>query len=129
MNRSMIPLLAVSLLAVATMGTGCAASFPTPTQSLADAQSAERSASELGAASQPKAQLHLRLADEQIAQANAAMKNGDNERANGLLLRARSDAELAIALTRDQSAKTGAQQAAVQSNTQQTTNANQGAAQ
>ena len=57
------------------------------------------------------------------------MKSGDNERANGLLLRARSDAELAIALTRDQSAKTGAQQAAVQSNTQQTTNANQGAAQ
>ncbi len=130
MNRSMIPILTASLVAAATMATaGCAASFPTPTQSLADAQSAERSASELGAASQPKAQLHLRLADEQIAQANAAMKNGDNERANGLLLRARSDAELAIALTRDQSAKTGAQQAAVQSNTQQTTNANQGAAQ
>jgi hypothetical protein len=130
MNRSMIPLLAASLVAAAAMATaGCAASFPTPTQSLADAQSAERSASELGASSQPKAQLHLQLAHEQIAQANAAMKNGDNERANGLLLRARSDAELAIALTRDQSAKTGAQQAAVQSNAQQNTNVNQGAAQ
>ena len=71
----------------------------------------------------------MQLAHEQIAQANAAIKNGDNERANGLLLRARSDAELAIALTRDQSAKTGAQQATVQSNAQQNTNVNQGATQ
>jgi hypothetical protein len=124
MNRSMIPIVAASLVAM-----GCAASFPTPTQSLADAESAERSAAELGAAAQPTAQLHLQLAHEQISQANAAIKNGDNERANGLLLRARSDAELAIALTRDLNAKTGAQQAAVQSNTQQTTNANQGATQ
>ena len=124
MHGSMTPVLA-ACLAIA----GCASSFPTPTQSLADAQSAERSAAELGAASQPKAQLHLQLAHEQIAQANAAIKNGDNERAGGLLLRARSDAELAIALTRDQSAKTGAQQAVVQSGAQQTTNANQGATQ
>ena len=57
------------------------------------------------------------------------MKNGDNEHANGLLLRARSDAELAIALTRDQTARAGAQQAVVQSGAQQTTNANQGATQ
>ena len=119
----------ISVLAACLATAGCASSFPTPTQSLADAQSAERSAAEQGAASQPKAQLHLQLAHEQIAQASAAIKNGDNERANGLLLRARSDAELAIALTRDQSAKTGAQQAVVQSGAQQTTNANQGASQ
>lgn len=124
MHKTMIPVVAACLVAV-----GCASSFPTPTQSLADAESAERSASELGAASQPKAQLHLQLAHDQIAQANAAIKNGDNERASGLLLRARSDAELAIALTRDQTAKTGAQQAVVQSGAQQTTNANQGATQ
>ena len=43
------------LLAACLVTAGCASSFPTPTQSLADAQSAERSASELGAASQPKA--------------------------------------------------------------------------
>ena len=103
--------------------------YPVPTQPLADAQSAERSATELGAASQPKAQLHLQLAHEQIAKANGAMKDGDNERANGLLLRARSDAELAIALMRYQSAETDATKATVQSNAQQTVNANQGAAQ
>jgi hypothetical protein len=124
MHKPVIPFVAACLFTV-----GCASSFPTPTQSLADAESAERSAAELGAASQPKAQLHLQLAQDQIAQANVAIKNGDNERANGLLLRARSDAELAIALTRDQTAKAGAQQAAVQSGAQQTTNANQGATQ
>ena len=124
MQRSMTTVLTASIVLL-----GCGASFPVPAQSLADAQSAERSAMELGAANQPKAQLHLQLAHEQIAQANAAIKNGDNERANGLLLRARSDAELAIALTRDQSAKTGAQQATVQSNAQQNTNVNQGATQ
>jgi hypothetical protein len=124
MHRSMIPLLAASLVTI-----GCAASLPPPTQSLADAQSAERSAAELGAATQPKAQLHLQLAREQIAQATTAMKDGDNGRADALLLRARSDAELAIALTRDQGAKTDAQKAVDQSNTQKATNANQGAAQ
>jgi hypothetical protein len=124
MHRAMIPLLAVSFVTI-----GCGTSFPPPTQSLADAESAERSATELGAAGQPNAQLHLQLAEEQIAQAKTAIKNGDNDRANGLLLRARSDAELAIALTRGQSAQANAQKAVVQSNAQQTTNANQGAAQ
>ena len=123
MQRSMIPILAASLVTF-----GCA-SYPIPTQSLADAQSAERSATELGAASQPKAQLHLQLAHEQIAQASAAMKDGDNARADALLLRAKSDAELAIALTRDQGAKTEAQKAVDQSNSQRSINANQGASQ
>jgi hypothetical protein len=107
---------------------GCGASYPVPAQSLADAQSAERSAAELGAASQPKAQLHLQLAHEQIGQASVAIKAGDNERADSLLRRARSDAELAIALTRDQTARTEATKATVQSNEQQNVNANQGAA-
>lgn len=114
---------------MAVMGVGCAASFPVPTRSLADAQSAERSASELGAASRPTAQLHLQLAHDQIAQASNAMKGGDNERADGLLLRARSDAELAIALMRYQSAETDAPKATVHSNAQQTINVNRGAAQ
>ncbi len=114
-------------LAASWLALGCAASFPVPTQDQAQAQAAERSAVELGAASQPNAQLHLQLAREQMSQASVAIKDGDNARADALLLRARSDAELAIALTRDQSAKTGAQNATDQSNAQRTTNANQGA--
>jgi Domain of unknown function (DUF4398) len=111
------------------LALACGGSFPPPTQDLAAAQAAERSAIELGAAGQPQAQLHLALAQEQMTKARTAMKDGDNERADGLLLRARSDAELAIALTRDQSAKTEAQKATVQSNTQKTINVNQGATQ
>jgi hypothetical protein len=121
MHRSFICL----TLAVSGLALGCGGSFPVPTQDLAAAQSAERSAAELGAAGQPSAQLHLQLAREQIAMANTAMKNGDNAHADSLLVRAKADAELAIALTRDQSAKTEALKATDQSNTQRTTNANQ----
>ena len=121
MHRTLIPILTTSWLVL-----GCGGSYPIPTQQLADTESAERSAAELGAANQPKAQLHLQLAHEQWAQAKAALQKGDNERANALLLRARSDAELALALTREQAAKTGAQGATEQSNTQRDTNARQG---
>ena len=118
----------ISLALVASsLVLGCGASYLVPTQHLADAQSAERSAVELGAANQPKAELHLQLAREQISQAGAAMRAGDNERADSLLLRARSDAELAIALARDANAKTGAENATEQSDAQKSTNANQGA--
>jgi hypothetical protein len=124
MHRSMIPILTASFIAL-----GCGGTYPVPTQGLADAQSAERSATELGAANQPKAQLHLQLAQEQIDKATAAMKEGDNARADALLMRARSDAELAIALTRDQGAKTEALKAVDQSNSQRSINASQGASQ
>ena len=49
---------AVSLIA-------CGGSFPEPTQRMADAESAHRSALEVGAGSQPAAQLHVKLAEEQ----------------------------------------------------------------
>ena len=114
-------------LTASALACGCGASSPAVSQHLADAQSAERSATDLGAASQPRAQLHLQLAHEQIVAADAAVRDGDNDKADRLLARATSDAELAIALTREEVAKADAQKAVVQSNTQQTTNANQGA--
>jgi hypothetical protein len=113
-------------MTAATIALGCGGSFPAPTQHLADAQSAERSATDLGAANQPQAQLHLQLAREQVEAAKSAIRDGNNEEADRLLARATSDAELAIALTREQGAKTEAQKAATQSNAQRTTNANQG---
>jgi hypothetical protein len=122
MKRSVLLLVTASTLAL-----GCAATYAAPAQHLADAQSAERSARELGAATHPAAQLHLALAHEQIATANAAIRDGDNEKADLMLSRATSDAELAIALTREDMAKAGAQGASTQSTNQQITNANQGA--
>ena len=116
----------ISILVASCFVAGCGGTFPVPTQQLADTESAERSAAELGAAGQPDAQLHMQLAHEQLLQAKANIEGGDNERASALLYRARADAELAIALTREQAAKTGAQGAVDQSNTQQDTNARQG---
>jgi hypothetical protein len=105
----------IAALAVATMGVGCAGSFPPPTQRMADAESAERSAREVGADAQPAARLQVKLADEQIAQAKILVTRGENQRADFVLMRARADAELALALAREQSALVEAQKAAEQS--------------
>ena len=101
----------VTALVVGTLAVGCGASFPAPTQRLADAESAHRSAAELGAASKTEAQLNLKLAEEQIGKARAAMKEGDNKRADALLIRAKADAELSVALVREHDAKVDSQKA------------------
>lgn len=105
----------------------CGASLPPPTQRLADAQSAERSAREVGANSAPAAQLSLKLAQDQIDLAQKAMASGENERADSLLIRAKMDAELALAQAREKTARLDHQEAVVDSADQKTTNAGQGA--
>ncbi len=105
----------------------CGASFPPPTQRMADAQSAERSAREVGANSEPGAQLSLKLAQDQIALAHKAITDGDNQRADSLLIRARADAELALAQAREKNAKTDGQKAVDDSAAQKATNIGQGA--
>ena len=105
----------------------CGASFPPPTQRLADAQSVERSAREVGANTAPAAQLSLKLAQDQIAQAQRAMGEGENQRADALLIRAKADGELALAQTREKTA-TGDHQEAIQDSAEQkATNVGQGA--
>jgi hypothetical protein len=109
------------------LALGCAGSYPPPTQQMADVESASRSANELGAQNSPKAQLHLKLADEQLKMAKTAMEKDDNERAESLLMRAKADAELAVALTREENAKSEASKAIDQSNAQRSAIAEQGA--
>jgi hypothetical protein len=94
---------------------------------MADVQSATRSATELGATAEPRAQLHLKLAEEQMGQAKAAMKNDDNEIADRLLMRAKGDAELAVALMHEHQAKQTAARATHKSDSQRTVNEIQGA--
>ena len=117
----------LSLIVVATVSSACGASLPPPTQRLAEAQSAERSARELGANSEPTAQLSLKLADEQIALAQKAMSNGDNNRADSLLIRARADAELAVVLAHEKGANAAVQVAVDKADAQRNTNIDQGA--
>ena len=97
---------------------GCGGSYPAPTQPLADAEAADRSAQELGANNVPAAQLHLKLAQEQTTSARKLMKDGENKRAEAMLLRAKADAELALSLAKEQKAKGEVGQAAEKSNLQ-----------
>ena len=102
---------AFTALVSITCAAACGGSYPEPTQRMADAMSAERSAEEVGANTNPEAQLHLKLAQEQIAQAKALMGEGENKRAEYALVRAKGDAELALALARAMNAKVEAQTA------------------
>jgi hypothetical protein len=117
----------VSIVAVAPFVWSCAASFPPPTQRLADAQAVERSAREVGANDAPAAQLSLKNTQDQIVQAQKAMSAGENETADGLLLRAKTDGELALAQAREKMAHAERNEAVKDSNDQKATNAGQGA--
>jgi len=99
-------------LSIFVMGavSGCA-STPQPTEKLTSSEAAIRGATEVGAPQVPQAALHLQYAQEQVAQARVLMKNGDNERAGLLLMRAQADAELALALARENATKAEAQKA------------------
>lgn len=109
------------------LAIGCAGTLPPPNQQLADVEAASRSANELGAQQNPDAQLQLKLVDEQTSRAKAAMADDDNARAESLLMRAKADAELAIALVRADKANHQEQNATDQSNAQRSTNMEQGA--
>src|SRR5688572_4327204 len=100
------------LAALAVSSVGCA-SHPPPNDHMASAIAAVRGAqvAVAGAGRVPKAALHLKLAEEQVAQAREMMERGDNERADYMTLRAYNDAELAVALAREQEALRAAREA------------------
>lgn len=83
---------------------GCA-SYPAPNDQVASSLASVRGAEEAGAMNVPEAALHVKLAQEQIEQAQAMMKNDDNMRAEDLAVRAFQDAELALAIAREDAAK------------------------
>ena len=115
------------VMAAAPLIWGACGGAPPPTQRMADAEAAERSARELGANSVPTAQLSLKLAQEQIAEAKKAMADDENKRAESLLVRAKVDAELALAQTRETGAKVDVAEAVEESTEQKDTNVGQGA--
>ena len=101
--------IALSLIALAA--AACGGSYPQPTERLASTEAAIRSAKELGAQNDPQAALHVKLADEQLQTAKALMKDDKNKRADLVLQRASSDAELAVMEMRERAAKTDAEKA------------------
>lgn len=90
--------------------TACATATLAPDR-LASSEAAIRSAEEVGAGKLPQAALHLKLAEEELAQAKVFAKNGDKERAELFLQRSAADAELALALARQEEAKVDADNA------------------
>jgi regulator of protease activity HflC (stomatin/prohibitin superfamily) len=98
----------VAVVATAIVA-GCA-NTPAPLRTEAST-SGIRAAEEVGAAKVPQASLHLQLAKEELALAKALSAKGEKEKAASMLLRAEADAELAIALSREDAEKTEAKAA------------------
>jgi hypothetical protein len=107
--KTFIPLMILAPLALAGCG-GTAAS----TARMGATQAAIRSAGEVGAENDPTAALHLQYAREEFAQADQLSRAGDGPRAERVLARAQSDAELALALSRRSTAIAAASQASRQ---------------
>lgn len=77
-----------------------------PVRQVADTEAAYRSAQAIDADKIPQAALHLQLAREQMELAQKLVNAKEYERAEGALLRARVDAEMATAITqRDKTKK------------------------
>jgi len=91
-------------LGIATVSMACATAALPPEQ-LASTEASLRAAQELGAQSIPKAELHLRLAKEEVAQARKFAESGDEDLGKMQLERAKADAELAVALSREATAQ------------------------
>ena len=101
---SWIPALLLGALAACSSST-------VPHEKMAASEGSIRAAEEVGARSVPTAALHLQLAKEQTEQARVLIAAGHNDRARYVLMRAQSDAELAITLSKENAAKVDAEQA------------------
>jgi pyridoxal biosynthesis lyase PdxS len=105
-NMSKTPFIALALCAV-----GCS-HYPAPTQQVASSMAAVRGAEEAGALQIPEGALHVKLAQEQIEQSRRLMEEEEYQKAEHKALRADSDAELAVAIARQQNAEAELQQLA-----------------
>jgi len=76
-----------------------------PQEQLTSAKAVVTGAEVAGAASEPQAALHLKLAKEQVAKAEALIAEDENEEAARVIDRAQVDAELALALAKEAKAK------------------------
>jgi hypothetical protein len=99
----------IAWIGAASVVLGACASSPVPADRLARSQAAVRSAHEVGAENVPPAALHLKIANEELGMAKKLIEDGDNQRAEYILLRAEADANAALALAREAQARDDAQ--------------------
>ena len=82
-----------------------------PQEALSAAQASAKGAEVGGAQEDPKAQLHLKLAHEQIEKAKKLIADDENEEAARIIDRAQVDADLALALAQEARARRAAKDA------------------
>jgi chromosome segregation ATPase len=104
-QRDLIGALFAGLLAVACGGGAV------PSQKLINAQVAVRGAETAGAEQHPKAALHLKMARDQIAQAERFVDDDESEKAALVLDQAKADADMAYALSQEDQMRRQAEQA------------------
>jgi regulator of protease activity HflC (stomatin/prohibitin superfamily) len=107
MKHVHMAMLAGSVLFAAVIA-GCGSS---PAVDKEASTSAIRAAEEVGASNIPSASLYLQLAKEELENAKGLAAKGDKEEAESMLLRAKADGELAVALSRGDADKAEATQA------------------
>jgi hypothetical protein len=94
--------------ALAALVAGCASRQELPAN-YAPTQSAISAAEAVGARNDPRAALHLKMAKDQLIRAQTYAREGDEHEAALMLDRARTDAELALMVTRELEAKNQAE--------------------
>jgi len=87
---------------------GACATMPVPSAQLAQSKAAIRAAEEADAEKIPDARLHLKLARDQVEQANKLIEDGEHDDAVRALQRAELDAEFALALAKSADARSEA---------------------
>ena len=99
--------MAVPLVALGTFAAGCAGSS-TPVVELNRTDAALRAAREVNAHRIPRAALHIKMAEDQREVARRFIANGEEDEASAALDRATLDAELAVALAKEERARKNA---------------------
>jgi hypothetical protein len=82
-----------------------------PPARVADTQSSISAAAAVGADQNPQAALHLKMARDQLKQAQQLIDDGKDEEASLVLKRADADAEVALMITREAQAGANARKA------------------
>jgi hypothetical protein len=104
-SASVARLRAAVLLAVTLVGwalPGCGGGYPEPRNQLVASEAAVRAAEVAGAQEGPQSALHLKRAREQVESGRSLIQEGENERAEWVLRRAQSDADLALAVATEE---------------------------
>jgi hypothetical protein len=97
-SKLSLKMILVGIAAASAVACGGAA---VPQETLTAAQASVKGAEVGGANEDPKAQLHLKLANEQIDKAKKLIEDGKNEEAARMIDRAQSDADLALVLAQE----------------------------